>query len=750
MHDGNAFAKLWALGYQRLVPITPPNCTVSERSSLFRRIKHGDDARGKAPGMRWSGGSWSGMDWIRLTCTEADLAKWHSWGAGVGIRTGDGLALIDADTLHEDRAKIILEAVQKHFGTLPVRIGRYPKAGYLIRVRGDFKYTRIDFRDESDAKAERVEILYDGRQFVAQGIHPATGKPYTWPHGLPAYSDVPEFDADALTAFLEALKPLLPNATDPKSEGGADAPDQETLKGDPALIEKAVRLTPNNSADFPGRNEYIAYGYAVKGALQDDPALAYELWADWCARWSDPAYPDGNDPGLIAEDWGRMQPPFRVGASLVYETAERLAPKEFDRAEQWFQEIPVSDGDALFPMEPSPAEQARARIRATPYEFPSVSSIPVRAFLYGSHYTRQFVSATVAPSGVGKSSLTLVEALAMASGKALLGVEPKQCCRVWLWNGEDPRNELDRRINAAMQHYGLTPDDFGGRLFVDSGRDIEIVMATQTRDGARIAAPVSAAVLSELSARAIDALIIDPFVSSHRVSENDNDAIDMVTKEWARIADRANCCIELVHHVRKLNGAEISVEDSRGAVALIATSRSARALAKMTKAEAGRLGLEHVRPFLFRFADGKANMAPPIATDDTAWMELRNVALGNGEGSGVDALLTGDNVQVVCAYRVEGLAAIATGDTAAALATIASSEWRRDVRAGDAWVGAAIAQAMHFDLDDGDDKARVKQIISEWLKNGLLKEVTRNDEKRKPRAYVIRGEADTTSESVFE
>lgn len=378
MHDGNAFAKLWALGYQRLVPITPPQCTLSERSSLFRRIEHGDDARGKAPGMRWSDGSWSGMDWIRLQAAELDLARWHSWGAGVGIRTGDGLALIDADTLHEDRAKIILEAVQKHFGTLPVRIGRYPKAGYLIRVRGDFKYTRIDFRDESDAKAERVEILYDGRQFVANGIHPATGKPYTWPHGLPAYADVPEVDADALTAFLEALKPLLPNATDPKSEGGADAPDQATLQGDPGLIEKAVRLTPNNSADFPGRNEYIAYGYAVKGALQHDPALAYELWADWCARWSDPAYPDGNDPGLIAEDWGRMQPPFRVGASLVYETAERLAPAQFDRAEQWFDArgptVAVSTGDDLFP-----APEAQRTFKLTAFDEAAATALATAA-----------------------------------------------------------------------------------------------------------------------------------------------------------------------------------------------------------------------------------------------------------------------------------------------------------------------------------------------------------------------------------
>ena len=37
-----------------------------------------------------------------------------------------------------------------------------------------------------------------------------------------------------------------------------------------------------------------------------------------------------------------------------------------------------------------------------------------------------------------------------------------------------------------------------------------------------------------------DVLIIDPFVSSHEVPENDNGAMDRIVKEWGRVAQRGN------------------------------------------------------------------------------------------------------------------------------------------------------------------------------------------------------------------
>jgi hypothetical protein len=59
-----------------------------------------------------------------------------------------------------------------------------------------------------------------------------------------------------------------------------------------------------------------------------------------------------------------------------------------------------------------------------------------------------------------------------------------------------------------------------------------IVIAEQTRDGAKIAAPVVEAVTKTIIDNHIDVVDIDPFVSSHRVSENDNTSIERVAKTW--------------------------------------------------------------------------------------------------------------------------------------------------------------------------------------------------------------------------
>ena len=56
----------------------------------------------------------------------------------------------------------------------------------------------------------------------------------------------------------------------------------------------------------------------------------------------------------------------------------------------------------------------------TPFSWVDPALIPPRPGLYGRHYLRKQVSVTVAPGGLGKSSLTIVEAVAMASGRPLL------------------------------------------------------------------------------------------------------------------------------------------------------------------------------------------------------------------------------------------------------------------------------------------------------------------------------------------
>jgi hypothetical protein len=374
----------------------------------------------------------------------------------------------------------------------------------------------------------------------------------------------------------------------------------------------------------------------------------------------------------------------------------------------------------------------KADISAGAFSWIDPALIPPRQFLYGRHYARKFMSATVSPGGVGKSSLVIVEALAMVSGRPLLGVAPGPPLRVWIWNGEDPLEEMQRRVMAAALRYGLQPPDIGDRLFVDSGREKEIKLATQDRSGVKIASPLIEAMKGTICANDIDVVIVDPFVSSHLVSENDNGAIDAVAKAWAKIADEMNVSVELVHHSRKTNGAEVTVEDARGASALIAASRAARVLNVMTQDEAARAGVEHSRFRHFRVDDGKASMSPPA--EKSEWFFLASHALGNGGLEG------GDSVGVVETWAwPQPMDGVSVDDLRKAQAAVRGGRWRHHHTAAQ-WVGIPIAEALDLDLSNKAHKAKVRRLLDIWTANGMFVVVDGLDERRKEVTFVEVGE----------
>lgn len=738
------FRRLREYGYKNILPIIPAHAPLHEKSRLAKLAGTSSDARGKTPGIERNG-KWTGLgEWQTIVATDEQLDEWSSMGAGVGLRMGDGLISVDIDAADLGTANAIEADALDILGPSPMRVGRWPRRALFYSITEDVPYQWIAFAG-ADGDDEKIEIAAHGRQMVVAGVHPKTGKQYAWRRPLVALDKLTCITPQKLADFIASQEAKLPRAKHSKHEAAAERQniDQAGLLGKPEMVERAAKALPNNRDLFPDRDDYIRVGVALKAALPYDERLAFDLWCDWAAK------DEGGTPELWEKDWGGIKPPYGLGAGWLYEKADRFGSDgKFSVAEIWFDDL--DDPDNPLATLPSRETTAAPIIRATPYDFPEPGRIQPRQWLYGQHYIRKFVSATVAPSGVGKSSLEIVEALAMTSGKPLLGVEPKGQFRVWLWNGEDPRDELDRRIAAAMLHYGLSSDDIGDRLFVDSGRDTEILLASDTREGAKISVPVAQAVLHQIQENRIDVLQIDPFVSSHRVSENDNGAIDAVTKQWAKIADVGNCSVELVHHVRKLNGQEITVEDSRGASALLATSRSARAISRMTRKEGLKLGLEAAHKRLFRFGDGKNNLALP-ADDKTRWFELVNRSLGNGPGDAANAFLNGDQVGVVTSRIVSSEAAEVDCDKqAAALDIIRAGEWRRDVRAGEAWVGVAIAQAMGLDVQDAEDKGRISAIVSGWIKSNVLVEFNAKDTGRKQRTFVRVAEGqDVLDNNIF-
>lgn len=393
----------------------------------------------------------------------------------------------------------------------------------------------------------------------------------------------------------------------------------------------------------------------------------------------------------------------------------------------------------------------------TQYVWTDPATLPRRQWLYHPGYIRQFLSATVATGGAGKSSLIVVEALSMVSGRALLGVQPESTLRVWYWNGEDPHDELRRRVGAAQKFYNISPDDIGDRLFIDSGREQPIIIATQLRGGTTVAIPVVNQVIEALQANNIDVMVIDPFISSHEIPENDNTSVKMVAKCWAEIAEHANCAVMIVHHTRKTNGQTADVDAGRGGSALADAARSVRVINTMSLEEAKLADIDaNLRRWFFRADNGKANMTPPAEHAD--WYQLQSVDLGNGPDFDEQEMqqfsgTLGDKVGTVTRWRYPtGLRPTVTDEDVIMVQSLVElrGPFRKDARTTGGWVGSVFAEVFGLDLNLERDKTIIKTMIKEWIGNNrLAKAEQRHGRDSRDHTYIVVGTVRPGQEAPF-
>jgi hypothetical protein len=401
-----------------------------------------------------------------------------------------------------------------------------------------------------------------------------------------------------------------------------------------------------------------------------------------------------------------------------------------------------ADEAAPAPTAPEPEQPAEPEkhdgLQATPFAWIDPATLARREFAFGTHYIRKYVSVTVSPGGLGKTSNSIMEALSMTSGKALAGTKSPNRMRVWLFNAEDPRDELERRIMAAAIHYHLTPADIEGHLFLDTGREQELVIAIDDRKaGVRIQQPVVEAVVAQIKANAIDVMIVDPFVSTHQVNENDNGAIDKVAKLWAHIADRTNCSIDIVHHLRKVSDREATVEDARGAVALIGAARSVRVLNRMSEEQAVSAGLSQQDRFsYFNVHQGKANLTRMSGAMD--WRKLESVALGNGRGLSKPQ----DHAGVVTEWKwptAEDVVQEVGSDVLENVKSVLAGASYKASQNSKQWAGEAIAYALSMEADDKAARKRCGTLLKAWLDSGDLVVVEERDPVTRHVGKFVRG-----------
>lgn len=183
---------LWENGFT-VVPIIPPD---SPRPKA-----------GKRPAFE---------DWQKIENTRGQINGFVKKYAtsGIGILTKHTPA-VDIDVYDKDGVKHMMAIVEKKIGAGPVRVGRQPKKLVLCHTSEPFKKVKSATWEDDFGQRHAVEILGDGQQFVAFGIHPDTRKEYTWitedtPVNCAAALDLPEITleiardiADAFDAYAE-------------------------------------------------------------------------------------------------------------------------------------------------------------------------------------------------------------------------------------------------------------------------------------------------------------------------------------------------------------------------------------------------------------------------------------------------------------------------------------------------------------------------------------------------------------------
>jgi hypothetical protein len=271
--------------------------------------------RSKKPGM-YRMGSWCDYPkWSRhctRATTENEVDIWGDWPeAGIGIAAGQ-LVGVDIDVSGDEQTALRIEALAKRLlGDTPaVRIGKAPKRLLVYRAAQPF----------AGFKYPPIEILGQGQQFVAYGVHPITERPYEWPVSTLAdidASDLPVITDAQAREFAQSAYELIPPELRPRSltlgKAALEASNEALVnlaeqRGTLEAVREAITFIANEDLDY---DSWIRVGMAIKGALGE---VGQELFAQWSASSGK------NDAATTDKSWHSFKPQ-RIGAGTIYKLA---------------------------------------------------------------------------------------------------------------------------------------------------------------------------------------------------------------------------------------------------------------------------------------------------------------------------------------------------------------------------------------------------------------------------------------------
>ena len=287
------------------------------------------------------------------------------------------------------------------------------------------------------------------------------------------------------------------------------------------------------------------------------------------------------------------------------------------------------------------------------------SKIPLRRWLLGNRRSVGEVTIDAGPPGVNKSTLMLSDAVAIATGREILGDKVHESGGVLYLAGEDARRDVEARLAGILQYYEIDAADLADRLHVVYLAEVDAIaytLAQMTEDMANLNVSMLGW-LRELPH--IVAVFIDPLMAWHRLMENSNEAVQILSTAMRAIAVQGHRHVGVDHHVTKITMADPeghvgNLAAVRGAGSLIGATRWAFTLARLNSETAALHGIPDIERARYRRLDPLKTSYGPDA-DQMRLLHVQSVQIANGESVPV---LVEQDLEMVQAEAVERKAAI--------------------------------------------------------------------------------------------
>lgn len=244
--------------------------------------------------------------WTRKIVTAEDCKNDNATDRSVGIICGEDVMCVDADIYEHELADEIMAVIKGLHPDciIPTRYGARPKFAMLFRNVDNLPPTRSPMytKGEGDEKVTAcIEFRGKNQQFVAYGIHPATGKEYEWENGSPEFlpvEDLPPLTKDDFEKIVQEIDAIARSLgyTPPRPLNSALAKVNEKLTPEDlwllnhneklgktiAQYERDLFDSDLNPADY---KDWITAGQAGHFEFDADP-MAMEVWDRWSQQAS--------------------------------------------------------------------------------------------------------------------------------------------------------------------------------------------------------------------------------------------------------------------------------------------------------------------------------------------------------------------------------------------------------------------------------------------------------------------------------